>query len=178
MTSGLPFVRTSMYGLLRSPRKLLGALCLSLVVVSPAAAGTMTYGYDVLHRLTSVQYPDGSSIAYTYDPAGNLLTTTTISASADGDFDGVPDAVDNCPGVENPGQEDNDGDGIGDACDDDDDNDGLSDADEALYGTDPLNPDTDGDGVSDGDEVAAGRNPLLNEAVIQTIIEQLLMGDE
>jgi serine/threonine-protein kinase len=33
------------------------------------------------------------------------------------------------------------------------DGDGLSDADEATYGTDPNNPDTDGDGLSDGDEV-------------------------
>lgn len=35
----------------------------------------------------------------------------------------------------------------------DSDHDGLSDADEALYGTDPHNPDTDGDGLTDGEEV-------------------------
>ena len=40
------------------------------------------------------------------------------------------------------------------------DGDGLSNADELLRGTDPLNPDTDGDGVSDGIEVLQGRNPL------------------
>jgi hypothetical protein len=33
------------------------------------------------------------------------------------------------------------------------DNDGLSDASEAVYGTDPDKSDTDGDGYSDGDEV-------------------------
>jgi hypothetical protein len=41
----------------------------------------------------------------------------------------------------------------------DSDNDGLSDADEAFYGTDPFNPDTDGDGFTDGDEVKNGYNP-------------------
>lgn len=35
----------------------------------------------------------------------------------------------------------------------DDDNDGLTDADEDVYGSDPLNPDSDGDGLLDGVEV-------------------------
>ena len=35
----------------------------------------------------------------------------------DGDRDGIPDSMDNCPKSFNPDQKDSDGDGIGDACD-------------------------------------------------------------
>lgn len=40
------------------------------------------------------------------------------------------------------------------------DRDGLSDADEARLGTDPLLVDTDGDGYSDKEEVDTGHDPL------------------
>ena len=43
----------------------------------------------------------------------------------------------------------------------DTDGDGLSDAEEAALGTDPLNPDTDGDGLTDGFEVDNGLDPLV-----------------
>ncbi len=42
----------------------------------------------------------------------------------------------------------------------DSDNDGLTDEEEAQYGTDPDNPDTDGDGYLDGEEVRNGYDPI------------------
>jgi hypothetical protein len=57
---------------------------------------------------------------------------------------------DNCPGVAGDNQADQDGDGLGDACDSDIDGDGVSNDAETARGTDPRQADTDGDGVPDG----------------------------
>ena len=46
----------------------------------------------------------------------------------------------------------------------DEDTDGLTAAQEAELGTDPVNPDTDADGLFDGPEVAAGTNPALYDS--------------
>lgn len=43
--------------------------------VSSATFAATSYTYDDLNRLTKVAYDDGRSISYTYDAAGNLLTT-------------------------------------------------------------------------------------------------------
>jgi hypothetical protein len=67
----------------------------------------------------------------------------------DQDHDGVKNRDDNCPTVANAGQENIDGDKLGDACDDDIDGDGLSNALEASLRTDPRKADTDGDGKND-----------------------------
>ena len=72
---------------------------------------------------------------------------------SDRDGDGVGDNLDPFPNDPDESH-DNDFDGLGDNEDTDDDNDGLSDLEEAAYGSDcaissPLKADTDGDGIED-----------------------------
>ena len=57
----------------------------------------------------------------------------------------------------------------------DTDGDGLSDAEEAAYGSDPLNRDYDGDGLADGEEVYTyGTDPVNND----TDADSLTDGEE
>jgi len=79
---------------------------------------------DVLVRYIQGATPISFDFTYYYQPG------------IDTDGDGVSDLEDNCPETPNEEQEDYDGDGIGDACDEDDDNDGITD----LFDREPLNP--------------------------------------
>lgn len=104
-----------------------------------------------------------TAVFVTTDCNGNNITDATDIANGtsadcngngipdecdpDSDQDGVIDACDNCPLVDNPDQADTDGDGVGDACE--------SCAADGDGGSCPFPADTDGSGSLSIEEVTA-----------------------
>ncbi len=81
------------------------------------AAGNFVCYIDEVKQASCIDELDG--VLY----VGHYAFPTEISiytlADPDADNDGIPDEEDNCPNDANPGQEDSDTDGYGDACDSD-----------------------------------------------------------
>lgn len=93
---------------------------------------TGRYGSDALEEAHAIAV-DGDGNAYvtgytttgslpfpdpyqTYQDGGDAFVVKLMNAYVDTDIDGLLDVNDNCPFLSNPGQEDSNNDGIGDAC--------------------------------------------------------------
>jgi hypothetical protein len=133
---------------------------------------------ESFRKTTSTLARAGSAAEWTLTGEGNRTPGQANPGQSlsciqiiDTDGDGVQDANDNCPSVANAGQQDTDGDGVGDACNQavDPDGDEYANAlDNCPNVAKPNQLDTDGDGVGnacndandpDGDEYAG---PLDN----------------
>jgi YD repeat-containing protein len=52
------------------------------LAVPAALAESITYTYDLMNRLTQVQYNDGTTVTYSYDKMGNRLTEAVDAPAA------------------------------------------------------------------------------------------------
>ena len=91
----------------------------------PAAFGAITLTTITGLNNAATAYLRFSGQGASSTAGNNRLDNIQLNALVDTDGDGVVDTADNCPGTANPGQENMDGDALGDACDPDDDGDGY-----------------------------------------------------
>nr|WP_321467296.1 RHS repeat domain-containing protein [uncultured Desulfobulbus sp.] len=62
------------------------------LIGSAIPAHAITYIYDQLNRLTKVTYDNKSSIEYSYDSTGNIVSVSVNTVLVDSDSDGIEDS--------------------------------------------------------------------------------------
>lgn len=127
-----------------------------------ASDGDMSDGFGISIGLSDSAFVAGAWFDESAGAsAGSAYVFQVEEINPDTDGDGVLDASDNCPSISNTDQADNDGDTVGDVCDEDDDNDNVVDSSDncpVIANTDQADADSDGTGDvceldTDGDTV-------------------------
>lgn len=106
-------------------------ILLSVIMMVSCSVFAVTYTYDDLNRLVSVQYASTKMISYSYDEVGNMVEMVIITPDVpelDSNSNGIPDVWELSNGLQ-----------LDFPAGHDHDNDGLPDTDEYIAGTNPTN---------------------------------------